>query len=578
MMAGARTQDKLLRDFALSPDGNLMAAAGFAFDPARRRIVHRVWIWDVTQKRPRREIEVPAVDLYCVAFSPDGATLATGGFAGDVQLWDVATGNRLAVLKLGNSAVRSLAFAPDGKVLAVNEERKGTRLWDVAQGRETFLANPSAGMAAPVFSPDRRLMAVNSLDGEVVVWDRLTGQKHLTAQGTAVAFAPDSRSLAMIGADGGTLKAIDTETGSELWQTRLGWGQGRGVAFSPDGKTIITDQGGVLRFFEAGSGRERLGSPEAHQGGVSIVRYTPDGRGILSAGDDGTVRLWDAASGRQERVIQEDGRVHVLAISPDGRTLATGVQMPAEGVSLWDLTTGRKRKDWPEHGAIIGAEALAFSPDGATLFVFDRDQVLRIFEIATGRERDAEQPMFSLTDDGGPNTLITHGAFSPGNQFLAVGTDRTAYVAELSTGTERFSAPSVAMAFTSDGQSLAIATPSQPEMTRLSDGSYRTFGPVVEGIDFVDLATVTRKRIEIAGGSVTALACSPDGKVVAVAGGWVNPAIRLYRTDDGREMGRFTCPARVSHSGGLAFSPDGRGLAAGLDDTTVVIWDLTDVR
>ena len=82
----------MLRDFALSPDGQLMAAAGFAFDPARRRVVHRVWIRDLKQDRPRREIEVPTLDLYCLAFSPDGATLATGGFAGGVQLWDVATG------------------------------------------------------------------------------------------------------------------------------------------------------------------------------------------------------------------------------------------------------------------------------------------------------------------------------------------------------------------------------------------------------------------------------------------------------------------------------------------------------
>ena len=87
-------------------------------------------------------------------------------------------------------------------------------------GRETFLANPLAASTAPVFSPDGRLMAVNSLDGEVVLWDRATGQKHLTAEGAAIAFAPDSRSLAMTGSDGGTLEVIDTETGSELWKTR----------------------------------------------------------------------------------------------------------------------------------------------------------------------------------------------------------------------------------------------------------------------------------------------------------------------------------------------------------------------
>jgi RNA polymerase sigma factor (sigma-70 family) len=578
MTERATVEDKLLRAFALSPDGRLMAGAGFAFEPARQRVVGRVWIRDVRQDRPVREIEVTAVDLASLAFSPDGGTLATGGFAGVVELWDIASGERLATRKLGSAPVRSIAFAPDGNVLGVNEERKGTRLWDLAQGSETFLANPLAGPTAPVFSPDRRLMAINSVDGEAVLWDRAGAQKHLAARGTAVAFAPDSRSLALVGADVGTLAVIDVETGSERWQARLGWGPAGHFAFSPDGQTIAAGQGGVLRLFAAATGHERLVSPEAHEGGVSIVRYLPGGRTLLSAGDDGTVRVWDAASGRQQRVIQEACPVNVLAISPDGNTLATALPSPVEGVSLWDLTTGLKRQDWPEHGSVVGAVALAFSPDGTGLYVFDRDQVLRIFDVATGRERDLDQPLFSLGDDGGSGSSITRAEFSTGSEFLSIGIDRTVIVAERSTGTERFSGPGVTSAFTPDGRGIAVATPGPPEMTRLADGSYRTFSQLVESVDLVNLATATRQRVWTLGDSVAAIAFSADGKLMAVAGGWAKPIIRLYRTDDGRDVGQFHCPARISRAGALAFSPDGRGLAAGLDDTTVIIWDLADVR
>ncbi len=334
----------------------------------------------------------------------------------------------------------------------------------------------------------------------------------------------------------------------------------------------------MLRFFDAATGRERLGNSEAHEGGVSIVRYLPDGSALLSASDDGTIRRWDVASGCQQRVMQEAGPVHVLAIAPDGKTLATAVLAPAEGVSLWDLTTGRRRQDWPEHGAIIGAEALAFSSDDTGLLVFDRDQVLRLFEIATGRERDADQPLFRLGDDGGPGASITRADFSFGNEFLAIGTSRMTIVSERATGTERFSAPGTITAFTPDGRSLAIAIPARPEITRLADGSYRTFRQIVESVDLVDLTTATRQRVWTWGDSVVAIAFSADGKQMAVAGGWAKPMIRLYATDDGRELGQFRCPARISRAGALAFSPDSRGLAAGLDDTTVIIWDAADVR
>ena len=422
LMAGAPSQDKSLRDFAISPDGKLMAGAGVVFDPIRRRMVQRLWISDLKEDRPRRQIDVPAIDVFCMAFGPDGSRLATAGFAGEVRLYDVATGECLKTLKLGTAPVRSVSFTPDGKMIAICEQQKGTRLYDLELDRETFLADERTTATAPVFSADGRWMAVNALGGEAVIWNRATHERHLTAQGVAIAFAPDSRTLATFGSEGTSLELVDPEVGSMIWTVELGGPAGTGaVAFSPDGKAIIAERGGALRFFEADSGRERFASPDAHQGGVSVVRYLPDGRTILTAADDGTVRQWDATTARQLRVYPHDGRVALLSVSADGASLAVAVQGPPASVTVWDLGTGARRRQWHDTDGVSGTQALSFSSEGDTLLAFDQERGLRILDVATGEEREPEQPRFSLDQSGTGNPSVAHGLFSAENLVPGAG-------------------------------------------------------------------------------------------------------------------------------------------------------------
>jgi RNA polymerase sigma factor (sigma-70 family) len=583
MLAGAATHDKRVRDFAVSADGTLMAAAGFALDPVSRRVVHRVWIHDLKRSLDRPAIVIPTVDLLSLAFAPDGATLATGSFGGIVELWDVATGSPRGRFTLGLAAIDYLSFAPEGKVLAICEQGKGVRLWNLEERQETFLAEARSRSTAPLFSADGRWMAINLLGDEVALWDRATGQRQRGVDGVALAFSPDSRTLALAGSAGGTIKVIDMATGGDLWSVTLGWGpQTARVAFAPDGTELIAEQEGALRFFLSSSGRERLGNPESHHGAVTNVGFTPDGRILVTASDDGTVREWDRATARPMRIMQQGGRIRSLAVSLDGTSFAVAADQPEGSVSVtvWSLATGERRQHWsdPGAGAVGGAIALAFSEDGNRLLSFDPDRGLRSLNIASGDEGELEQPELGLEGSRLFASGLRVGVFAPGNRFLALAGSTMVSVIDLASGRQYLNAPGQAVALGPLGQSVAIATTARPELSSLGDGSIRVLGPGADRIDVIDLATSKSRRIGISTDLVTSLAVSPDGRLVAAAGGWVEPTIRLYRIADGRQTATFACPARVGHAGALAFAPDGRSLAAGFDDSTVLLWDTRDVR
>ncbi len=255
-------QERVVRDFAISADGRLMAAAGAGRDRSRHRLIQGVWIWNLLERRLLRKIEVETLGLYSLAFSPEGASLATGDESGKIQLWDVSSGEELLTLKLGETVIRGIAFSPDGMTLAATSLGSGVQLWDLGGGRALgAVAGGSQPLAlSACFSPDGTLLACGAADGEVTIWDRAGGRLRGTARvgsqdSLAIAFAPDSRSLAVCGDADGTITACDTATGRPLWKLDLGPEQAAGgVAYSPDGKTIVTGHGGVLRFLDAATG------------------------------------------------------------------------------------------------------------------------------------------------------------------------------------------------------------------------------------------------------------------------------------------------------------------------------------
>lgn len=256
-----------------------------------------VKLWNVAESRVISTIKAHSGPVWGMSISHDGKLLATGSDDGKVRVFELATTNESKQFETGY-AIRTLVFAQNNNQLLIGGRTGQVEVWNVETGERAIKTNGHAGTVSGVaFAPDGRTFASVSGDKTARIWNATTGGEQLTLEGHSggiygVAFSPDGSQIVTGGWDK-TVRLWETSSGSLHHTCEGHGGDVWAVAFSattPFAASVGEDR--IVRVWQTEK-REQVASLVAHTGSLYGVAFTHDGQHLATAGRDGTARVWD---------------------------------------------------------------------------------------------------------------------------------------------------------------------------------------------------------------------------------------------------------------------------------------------
>lgn len=454
--------------------------------------------------RSRVRAVLPTAGGRLAGFSEDGRLVLTIGHDGRARLWRWGADAAAPALTLSGDGRTTTAALSESGALAATGDDGVTRIWSTATGQVLRTVPVAAPVVQAAFSRDGLSLLTLAEDGTARVWD--------TAGGGATPPMATAAPRAALSADGGVV---------------LAWGKGAAVVW--DGR-----DGRRLR---------RLGDGE-----VSAGQLSPDGSLAVTAGADGTGRVWETRRATRPVILQgHRGQVTAAEFSADGeRVLTSGIDGTAR---VWDRRTGSSLLVL--RGGAGPIVAAAFSGDGARIVTAGDDGVARVWDSRTGG-------LCAVLAGTGGN-IVAAASSATGSLVATQGYDGVVRVWDAQRGASRgelagHTAPVVGVSFSPEGGKVLTAS---------FDGTARVWRG--------ERAIATLRGHE---GAVQSAAFSPRGHLAATAG-W-DGTVRLWRTKGGPPIAVLRGHRGIVYA--VAFRPDGRRVVTAGADGTARVWDVPSGR